>query len=53
VLFYYLDGIHHPVEAVPGDLHFSETSGRDFFDLDELLFVAGDVDVRDPESLGG
>ena len=31
---------------------FSETSGRDFFDLDELLFVPRNVDVRNSKSFG-
>ena len=32
---------------------FSETSRRDVLDLDELLFVSGNVDVRHAKTFGG
>ena len=35
-----------------GHLHFAEAPGRDLLDLDELLFVSGNVDLGDTKSLG-
>ena len=48
----HLDGVEHPVEAVPGDGDLSELSVGDLGHLEELLRVARDVDFLDLDPLG-